>query len=132
MGLGPEDAEDYAQDVAATFAEKPDSRQTVQQALIDVIRRDRGDPRVSKLRVREGHYEHVPEHEAFMLAARPEHRLTGLYEMLPPDEPERALIVLHFGWGLTLREVGLVFGVGEACMSLKLKAALRRLRRREK
>lgn len=44
------------------------------------------------------------------------------------DRDQRAYTILHYKWGLTMAEIGEVFGVTESSVSLRFKTVHRRLR----
>lgn len=114
-----EDAEDLAQEVVLAFLKNPESKQTVKQAVIDAVRKDRGRSGGSEKRHDRTHLalEDVPE-----LPGNDDPPPTGALP-LPPDwfriltdlrnlRPyARAMFVLYHGWGLDNHEVGVCFGI---------------------
>lgn len=127
------DADDIAQDVLLAFAAKPDSKQTIDQAVIDSIRSSRGrtsgSDDDSKSRRKRGSRTHLQFEEVEEMVPSPgtgDYRLGSLdAHMLDALERarlsmpnggriERAIFMLIHGYGYTQQEVGNLFGFTES------------------
>lgn len=140
------DSEDLAHDVLLTFLEKPKSGRTVDQALIDAIRKDRG--RLSKNSVdgqpvrRRGTRVHVRLDRAHKVAGTDKASRTGVK---PLDEDilkllstlvdrgvinriQHAIIILSLGWEFTYAEIAVLFRFSTMHIYELLRSAERELR----
>lgn len=117
-----QDADDFAQTVALNFLKNPKSKQTIDQAVIDAIRLEYGkgfkDPsKISKkftkllsfdsLLVKPSHLPHearigdMPADVCTLLDLR---QINRLY---------RGIFLMHYAFGFTYKEIGIVFGLTE-------------------
>ncbi len=123
-------ADDGAQHIALKYLENPDSKQTIDQAVIDYLRKTFGRPDRPGPRLNEGNevkygcmddHAQTPAHEL-----EPDRLLERLNRThLKPQE--RASLVLFFRWGFSCREIGQLFGTTEAGASQYITAALLKL-----
>lgn len=127
--FNPTDWEDIAHDVVVSKLEKPSSKQSIDQAMVDLLRKRFGDPRTSTFderrsayRVREFDKEvEAPEKDdSFYLDV--ERRLGILGPV------ERAMILLGSIWGLHQREIGMLFDLTEARVNQLLREIERKMK----
>lgn len=124
-----EDSDDLAQEVLLSFLEGRGQHQTVDYAVIDAIRRDRGDSRNGRFkprkRERRPHCE-LKEHHSIGES----HESRGDFERIIGllKGGRRAIAVLFFEWELTQKEIGNCFGITESRVSqwiLEIESVLR-------
>jgi DNA-directed RNA polymerase specialized sigma24 family protein len=112
-----EDSDDLAQEVLLNWLEGGGQHQTVDYAVIDAIRRDRGDSRNGQFeprkRERRPHCELKEFHsvDQFDESRGDFERITSMLK-----GGRRAVAVLFFEWGLTQKEIGGCFGVTESAV----------------
>lgn len=125
----PQDVEDCIQYCMLGFLTNP--RQTVDQAVIDFLRRSFGESRRGLEKPK--HYQlcnHM-EKRFFSCDKSPLNRLMASSEAsrvlrgLPLMD--RVILILYFSWGLTLKEIGWVIGRTECLCSHRLSLVLREL-----
>lgn len=126
-GFG-EHAEDLAQEVLCKFAAGQGRHQTIDQATIDAIRGNIGDPRsgnFERQRAAEREYESI-EDKAHVAEPKSNgidfERYLGMLKGI-----DRAVVCLRIKWGFTEDEIGHCFDLTESAISLRLKKIMQTL-----
>jgi RNA polymerase sigma factor (sigma-70 family) len=129
-GFG-EHADDLAQEVLLSFVEGRGRHQTIDQAVIDAIRRTFGDSRSDHHQLRracdwKGLTPRVLEIHGKSESDRGcEIGFERIVSLL--GGPDRAIIKLRYQWGFREREIGDLFGLTESRISQRLKDIQTRL-----
>lgn len=136
FGFG-EHAEDLAQEMLLKFLENKETRQTVDQAVIDAIREEFGNPNTAGYELRRARDNAIPVDELIdsltlrgSIGETPTSALDFERYLEMFEDMERATICLVFKWGFSLKEVGHCFGVTESRVSQILKDILGRIRKK--
>lgn len=126
-----EHAEDFAQEVVTKFISGQGRHQTVDQALIDIARRDLGDPRSGLFELRRAidwgyqpldALENHPGPVIDRSDQRQYQRVLGCLEGV-----ERAIIILMYEWGFLQKEIAHCLGVTEGRISQRLSKIQKRV-----
>jgi DNA-directed RNA polymerase specialized sigma24 family protein len=102
------DLDDLLQDVAVRFLEG-ETKQTVNQMVIDAIRKKYGRSEIRKA-IANPVSNSYAEKELVTRPTDPDYKM--ICDLMPRHE--RSLIKLYFEWGFLYREIGDVFGVSES------------------
>lgn len=127
LGTQRETAEEIAQDVMVSYLSRGHTGQKVDFAVVDAIRVRLG--RTEYKKPREATFKHVSTKALRRVPS--EEVAATISALLPKKFPpeERAILVLYYAWGFTLGEIGDVYGITASAGSLRLTAALKRLRK---
>lgn len=131
-----EQSEDLAHDVLVNWLEGHGQHQTVDQSVIDAIRRACGRPGTPGFECRRNVERPVDGLDALASRASPQiHPDSDAdFERLiePLESIQRAIVCLRFQWGFSEIEIGRAFGVSQSRISQRLSAALSRIESRER
>lgn len=121
----PDEAEDIAQSVLLAFIKNPQSKQTVEQAVIDYVRQNGGRSRGGALRIKLLDRKHcLPEEYLSTHSSTTRstgHELQSFERYLNNLETsDRCIAVLRFVWELSVEEIGYCFGVSDSRISQRL------------
>lgn len=121
----PDEAEDIAQSVLLSYLKNPESKQTVEQVVIDYLRQNGGRTRGGAHRIclLDGHHSDE-EIDLFVFdksARSSGEQLSGFERYLVGFETkDRCIAVLRYVWGLTEKEIGFCLGLTESRISQRL------------
>lgn len=121
-------SEDIAQDVMVSYLEEKAETSTVSQRTVDALRRHFGRPdtprkvTMDKIKFAKeakcGDFQ-TTDSTAAMAAGVDVHKMLTLVDGL-----DRAILILHYMWGMENQEIAYVFGISEGRVSQLSKAAL--------
>lgn len=131
-----ERSEDLAHDAIVEWLEGRGQHQTVDQAVIDAIRRAFGRPGLPghelrrNLEQRPKSMDRLARHTSREVDRDSVHDFDRLIRTLEPIQ--RAIVCLRYVWGFQEIEIAQCFGVSESRISQRLQAALSRIASRER
>lgn len=129
MGLGSE-ADDFAGWLALQWLDNKSTHQYIADSFIDYLRGSRGRPNMASSRLKWDKAQELKKKH--LEAQKPEQEAACLVEELADslEREARIIFILKVVWGLTLAEIGHVFGITEAAASLKYTAIKKKIKKR--
>lgn len=131
-----EQSEDFAHDAILEWLEGGGQHQTVDQAVIDAVRRAYGRPGLPGHQLRRNLEQRPKRMDA--LARLPGHSVNRDsvhdFERLiqPLGSVDRAIVCLNYVWGFKEIEIAAIFGITESRISQRLSSAVSRIAQRER
>lgn len=131
-----EQSEDFAHDAILEWLEGGGQHQTVDQAVIDAVRRAYGRPGLPGHELRRNLEQRTKSMDA--LADLPSHSVSRDsvhdFERLiqPLGSVDRAIVCLNYVWGFKEIEIAALFGITESRISQRLSQAVSRIAQRER
>jgi hypothetical protein len=127
LGFG-QDAEDLAHDVILNHIEGKGKKQLVDFAVIDMIRKRSGNPRVHSRAQRVALNETVEYDEDKLPDTREPKPMTFEHTLEDLSRDQRICVFLYFVWGLDMKEIGECIGVTESRIVQILRDTFKLLR----
>jgi RNA polymerase sigma factor (sigma-70 family) len=120
-----EEVDDVAQEVIAAYLKNPESKQTINQAVLDHLRKNGRRTRAGALRVFLPDCLSAAEQDqtsSISDESRSSREHLSIFEPYLYDlkETDRCIAILYFVWGLNEEEIGHCFGVSQSRISQRL------------
>lgn len=129
----PDEAEDIAQEVLASFIKNPNSRQTIRQAVIDYVRANGAQIRSGGSRVCLLAAQQVVNEDALFNHRSEQRSIPQEFSAIEPfleqlESVERCACTLYYVWGFTYDEIGHALGVSESRVAQRFAVILRKVK----